>query len=100
VSALTLDGLEALKGQIVAVAAKWQSEIGDEGVTLNARHAAALSTAGEAIGKARWKLDEGVENELVCSELRCALAGYGEVVGAIENEKVLDRLFETFCIGK
>jgi len=100
VSALTLEGFEALKRQIMVVAAQWQSETGDEGVTLNARHAAALSTAGEAIGKARLKLNDGVENELVCSELRCALAGYSEIVGAIENEKVLDRLFETFCIGK
>jgi tRNA modification GTPase len=39
-------------------------------------------------------------SELVASDLRSALEAFGEISGKIDNEKVLDRLFATFCIGK
>jgi tRNA modification GTPase len=32
--------------------------------------------------------------------LRGAADAFGEISGKIDNEKVLDRLFATFCIGK
>ena len=38
--------------------------------------------------------------ELIASDLRGTLASYGEIVGKIDNERMLDQLFATFCIGK
>jgi tRNA modification GTPase len=38
--------------------------------------------------------------ELVSSDLRSALDALGEILGKIDNERMLDQLFATFCIGK
>ncbi len=39
-------------------------------------------------------------DELVAAELRAALAELGKVVGAVYTDDLLDRIFNTFCIGK
>jgi tRNA modification GTPase len=39
-------------------------------------------------------------SELVASELRGALDAFGEIGGKIDNERMLNMLFATFCIGK
>jgi tRNA modification GTPase len=39
-------------------------------------------------------------DELVAAEVRDALAELGKVVGAIYTDDLLDRIFNTFCIGK
>jgi tRNA modification GTPase len=52
-----------------------------------------LVTAGK-------KLSENIPSELVASELRVALDAFGQVSGKIDNERVLDQLFASFCIGK
>jgi tRNA modification GTPase len=38
--------------------------------------------------------------ELLASDLCGVLEAFGEIAGRIDNERVLDRLFATFCIGK
>ena len=38
--------------------------------------------------------------ELVLSEMRMATEAIGEIIGGVDNEDMLDRLFQTFCIGK
>jgi tRNA modification GTPase len=38
--------------------------------------------------------------ELLASDLRDVLAAYGEITGKVDNERMLDQLFATFCIGK
>jgi tRNA modification GTPase len=38
--------------------------------------------------------------ELVASDIRGALDALGEVAGRVDNERMLDALFATFCIGK
>jgi tRNA modification GTPase len=100
ISAATLEGFEELKRRIVAHADQLQSEAGDEGVAVNARHAGAPSSAVAALRAAREKFLNSKPNELVTSDLRIALVSYGDVVGAIGNEAMLDRLFATFCVGK
>ena len=32
--------------------------------------------------------------------LRAVLAAYGEITGKVDNERMLDHLFASFCIGK
>ena len=39
-------------------------------------------------------------SELVAVELRSAIEGFSQVVGKIDNEAMLDKLFQKFCIGK
>jgi tRNA modification GTPase len=38
--------------------------------------------------------------ELVASDLHAAIEAMGAITGKIDNESVLDRLFNQFCIGK
>ena len=85
---------------IVQLADSFQSQTGEELIAINARHARALGQAKDNLESARLKLTEKTASELVASDLRSALEAFGEISGKIDNEKVLDRLFATFCIGK
>ena len=67
---------------------------------VNARHAVALQEAVDALDLASSKLRDGELTELVSADLRDAVASIGEVVGRVDNERMLDSLFQQFCIGK
>jgi tRNA modification GTPase len=84
----------------LSVADSHQALIGDEIIAINARHAHALGQARDNIVSARLKIADGAASELIASDLRAALAAFGEIAGRVDNEQVLDRLFATFCIGK
>jgi tRNA modification GTPase len=100
ISALSGQGLESLYASIAPLADAFQNNVGDELIAINARHAQALTGANEALSAARAKLAANTAGELVASDLRGALAAFGEISGKIDNEKILDRLFASFCIGK
>ena len=42
----------------------------------------------------------GELSELIVADLRDALEAIGGVIGKVDNEQMLDRLFKQFCIGK
>jgi tRNA modification GTPase len=103
VSAFTGAGLDDLRAAIIVRAdALRRSVAGDEHLAINARHADALSRAGAALSAARAGLVAAVPApiELVSSDVRMALDALGEVAGRVDNERMLDALFSTFCIGK
>jgi tRNA modification GTPase len=52
------------------------------------------------LAEAQAKLANNEASELLASDLRGALAAYGEIAGKIDNERMLDQLFASFCIGK
>jgi tRNA modification GTPase len=39
-------------------------------------------------------------SELIAADLRDAIEHIGQVVGRVDNERMLDSLFKQFCIGK
>lgn len=100
VSALTGAGLEVLTEAIVRRADAFSQLHGDEVIAINARHADALKRARGCLDTAREKLLKSGPVELIASDLRGALDAFGEIGGKIDNERMLDRLFSTFCIGK
>lgn len=99
VSALTGAGIDDLRGAIAAKADRCATDDG-ELIAINARHAHALAQAREGLRDAAKKLEAAEPTELVASDLRAALTAFGEVTGRVDNERMLDRLFATFCIGK
>jgi tRNA modification GTPase len=99
-SALTGAGLDELIAVIAARADAFRPEIGVETVAINARHAHALAQARAALADARIKLQAHEPAELIASDLRTVLAAFGEIVGKVDNERMLDHLFAAFCIGK
>ena len=100
ISALTGDGIDALTEHITRLADAFRQDQGDEIIAINARHAYALRRATECLETARAKVSAHGPTELLASDLRGALDAFGEIAGKIDNERMLDHLFKTFCIGK
>jgi len=71
-----------------------------DGVIVNARHASSLGAARDALELASDKLSDLELTELVAADLRDAVEFIGQVVGKVDNERMLDSLFKQFCIGK
>jgi tRNA modification GTPase len=100
VSALTGAGMDELLNAITHLADLFQRDIGEDIVAINARHADAFGRAQVCLRGARAKLGDKMAIELLASDLRGALDAFGAISGRIDNERMLDQLFATFCIGK
>jgi tRNA modification GTPase len=100
ISALTGTGLEELVRAVERRAEIFRRDQGEEIIAINARHAVALMNARQALAEAARNLKTHGAVELLASDLRGALDALGEIGGKIDNERMLDNLFATFCIGK
>jgi tRNA modification GTPase len=100
VSALTGAGIDGLVSAIVRHAESFRQDQGDDLVAINARHATALRQATEHLRAAAENLAAHGPAELLASDLRAVLDAFGEIAGRIDNERILDQIFATFCIGK
>ncbi len=100
VSALTGTGLAELVARIIQRAEIFQRQAGGEAIAVNARHAHALAEAKTALASARAKLVGQSPIELLAADLRAVVAAYGDIVGKVDNERMLDQLFASFCVGK
>ncbi len=69
-------------------------------VLVNARHATALEGIQQHLIRALEMARDGEGTEWIAGELRFALDGFGEILGKVDNEAMLDQLFKNFCIGK
>lgn len=68
-------------------------------LVVSARHAEFLRRAGERLREAGDKLGS-VPPEFIVNDLRSAAEELSEILGRFDNEKVLDKIFSSFCIGK
>lgn len=67
---------------------------------INTRHRACLQKAHDYMAEAKAALAAAAPPEIVAFELRAALDEVGEVVGKVDIEEVLGKIFASFCIGK
>jgi tRNA modification GTPase len=73
----------------------------DAPVLTRARHVAALRQAGDELARFMETWAAGALPAPVAAvHLRAAVAALEELVGAVDVEDVLDRVFRTFCVGK
>ena len=100
ISALHGTGLEVLKVAIFELAETFRVEVGDELIAINSRHAHALDQARQCLESSKLKLAQGISTELIASDLMTVLGCFEQISGKIDNERILDLLFSTFCIGK
>jgi len=102
VSALKGDGIGGLEEKIAELIDRERFRIGDDLIAINARHAAALTEATQCLAFAEEKLGnaEAAPDELMASDLRGAMDALGRIGGRVDHERVLDKLFSSFCIGK
>jgi tRNA modification GTPase len=99
-SALTGEGLADLETRIeVALLADVADET-ETVLTINARQNATLQRAEQSLDRTLETLRASAGLEIVSIELRDALHDLAEVIGETDNEDVLTRLFQNFCIGK
>ena len=94
VSAVTGEGMDALRGALVAQARRTMPKPGT--AALNARQRGRLLEAVTALTDA---IDVG-DPLLVAENLRVARQSFDALVGRTSTEDVLDTLFGRFCIGK
>jgi tRNA modification GTPase len=75
-------------------------KLADVRVAINARHQACLQSAKQLLVAARRSLQEDKSPEFIAIELRGALDAVGEVIGKLDTEDLLGKIFSEFCIGK
>jgi len=71
-----------------------------DGVLLHERHRQAMARASEELDAARPHLSPGGDSVLAAHHVRHALQALDELLGAVDVEEVLDRVFSRFCVGK
>jgi tRNA modification GTPase len=101
VSALTHEGLESLRTWIFEKAVKGSAgDLDRERIAVNARQAAALREADEALARLAAAIESGEQAEILSVETRCALDALGAITGRSMSDALLETIFAKFCIGK
>jgi tRNA modification GTPase len=100
ISCLKNEGIGQLDDAIVERITGGQAAQRHWSVAINARHQACLQTVRRHALAAREGLVEGRPAEFVAEDLRGAMEAVGEIVGRVDSEEILGRIFSTFCIGK
>ena len=100
VSCRTGEGLDTLATTVYERVTGGQVAWNPSAAAINARHQRCLARAREALAAARTALAAGTSPEFVALDLRAALDAVGEVVGGVDTEEILGKIFSSFCIGK
>jgi len=97
ISALKEWGLEDVRSVLLGFAR--QGPEGETPLVSSARHREVLSRALREVEEVLGAGD-GVPPEIVAVDLKEALEALGEITGRAADRALLDRIFETFCVGK
>jgi tRNA modification GTPase len=102
VSAHSGEGLQGLLDAINdAIASKYGEAAPDIPMLTRARHRQALTSALAEITQFQqaWR-EEKLPAPVASVHLRAAIYALEELIGAVDVEDVLDRVFSSFCVGK
>jgi tRNA modification GTPase len=101
VSALTGEGLDVLRERIYDKSVRREAgELARERIAVNARQAAALREADQALERLTSLIDDGAQAEVLSVEVRGAMNALGKITGRSIAEGLLETIFNRFCIGK
>jgi tRNA modification GTPase len=102
VSTVTGAGLDELRTAIrSAIERRVETPGEDSPLVTRARHEMALRIAGAELRAFRASWDEGkLPAPVAATHLRAAVTALESLVGAVDVEDVLERVFRTFCVGK
>jgi len=100
ISCRTGDGLEELRQAIHDRVVGNHRFLERPTAAVNARHRDCLQKTIASLEQGIVSLKDGLSPEFISIELREALDYLGEIVGKIDTEQLLDRIFANFCIGK
>jgi tRNA modification GTPase len=99
-SARTGEGLSDLEARIEAALLVEMGHDTGTVLTINARQNSTLQRSSQSLQRALEALRNQAGLEIVSIDLRDALHDLAEVIGETDNEEILTRLFQNFCIGK
>lgn len=97
-SALTGEGVEALKSRIAAICGAGQETEG--GILTNLRQSEEVAGAVESLAAARHAAETSIPHEMLLLDLYAALHHLDSLTGATTPDDILNHIFSTFCIGK
>jgi tRNA modification GTPase len=101
VSSVTGEGLDALRRTMVERLFRQGSALADlEPALTRERHRSALEQARSTLESAREPLLAGGDAVLAAHHVQEAVRALDDLVGVVDIEDVLDRVFATFCVGK
>ncbi len=101
VSAVTGAGLGELRRAVAERVFADRIALADlEPALTRERHRVALTRARSALAEARPHLEPGSDAVLASHHVREATSALEELLGAVDVEEVLDRVFGSFCVGK
>jgi tRNA modification GTPase len=101
VSAVTGQGLDTLRRAAGERLFGARIQLADlEPALTRARHAESLRRALAALAGARPHLGSGGDAVLAAHHVREAVSALDELIGTVDVEEVLGRIFATFCVGK
>ena len=100
ISAIEQTGIDLLRCAIADLLGEPKVSNQGDVVAVSARHHNALETAKTELKLALDLLNQEEPAELVANHLRESMTNLEAIVGRIDNERMLDKLFASFCIGK
>jgi tRNA modification GTPase len=69
-------------------------------VITNLRHKSALMRGAEGLGRALTALAQNQAPEFIAVDFHQASEALEAIIGRVESENILERIFSNFCIGK
>ena len=99
-SATTGQGIDILKQAILQRLAPGGLTSPEDGSITSLRQAALLRESLEALENAKRAVEFGIPHEMILIDLYAALRPIDGVTGATSADEILNRIFNTFCIGK
>ena len=101
VSAVTGAGLDRLRRAVAERLFAGGVALADlEPALTRERHRVALARAAEALASARPELAHGGDAVLAAHHVQEAVRALDSLIGLVDVEEVLDRVFASFCVGK
>jgi tRNA modification GTPase len=101
VSALTGEGLDRLKRAVAERLFAGGIALADlEPALTRERHRVALTRAAEALASAQPELARAGDPVLAAHHVQEAVRALDSLIGVVDVEEVLDRVFAAFCVGK
>jgi tRNA modification GTPase len=97
-SALTGEGIAALREQILALATGGAAS--EPGMLTSLRHHQSITTALSALDEAARANANAIPHEMILLDLYRALWALDSLTGQTTSEDILKLIFSTFCIGK
>jgi tRNA modification GTPase len=100
VSALTGEGAERLRAEILDRLAPDGLALPESGSITSLRHQQLLGESLKALENAGRAVEFGIPHEMILIDLYAALRPIDAITGATTADDILNRIFSTFCIGK